>query len=144
MKMTKAKMIELLNKDYDSYLIMEKVCLAAIGEFDDKQFPLRDRLNEITDTKIALLTAIDALEQDNGWISVKDRYPEDDGKYMVWYKGEWDACEFDVCEFDVDSKTFGFTYDDYDEMNSPLVCWDDDMDKYVTHWRPLPEPPKEG
>lgn len=87
---------------------------------------------------------ISSIKPKSEWISVKDRLPDKDGKYMVWYKGEWDDCEFDVCEFDVDSKTFGFTYDDYDEMNSPLVCWDDDMDKYVTHWRPLPEPPKEG
>lgn len=76
-------------------------------------------------------------EPDNGWISVKDRLPEDDGKYMVWYKGE---CE--ICEFDTDSQTFGYTYDDYDEMYSHLVCWDDGIHKDVTHWRLLPEPPK--
>lgn len=74
----------------------------------------------------------------NGWISVKDRVPENDGKYMVLYKGE-----LDICEFDTDSQTFGYTYDDYDEMYSHLVCWDDCMDKYVTHWMPLPELPKE-
>ena len=74
----------------------------------------------------------------NGWISVDERLPEDDGKYMVWYKGE-----LDICEFDTDSQTFGYTYDDYDDMYSRLVCWDDGMDKDVTHWKPLPEPPKE-
>lgn len=71
------------------------------------------------------------------WISVKDRLPESDSKYMVWYKGE-----LDICEFNTDSQTFGYTYDDYDEMYSHLVCWDDGMDKYVTHWMPLPEPPE--
>lgn len=78
-----------------------------------------------------------AVLADSGWISVKDRLPEDDGKYMVWYKGE-----ADICEFDTDSQTFGYTYDDYDEMYSHLVCWDDGMNKDVTHWQHLPERPK--
>lgn len=73
------------------------------------------------------------------WISVKDGLPEDDGKYMVWYKGE-----LDICEFDAESQTFGYTYVDYDEMYSELVCWDDDMDKDITHWMPRPKPPKDG
>lgn len=72
-----------------------------------------------------------------GWISVKDKLPKEDGKYMVWYRGE-----LDICEFDAESQTFGYTYDDYDEMYSHLVYWDDSMDKKVTHWMPLPEPPK--
>ena len=77
------------------------------------------------------------VEPVKGWISVKDRLPENDGKYMVWYRGE-----LDICEFDAESQTFGYTYDDYDEMYSHLVYWDDSMDKKVTHWMPLPEPPK--
>lgn len=59
--MTKAKAIEILNGMFDSYLIMEKVCSAAIGEFNDDQL-IRYRLDEITDKKIAILTAIDALK----------------------------------------------------------------------------------
>ena len=78
-------------------------------------------------------------EPDDNWISVEDRLPEDDGKYMVWYKGEWD-----ICEFNVDSQTFGYTYDEYDEMYSHLVCWDDSMNKDVTHWQHLPRRPEEG
>lgn len=62
--MTRVKAIQILNGMFDSYLIMEKVCSAAIGEFDDKQL-IRYRLDEITDKKIALLTAIDALEHDS-------------------------------------------------------------------------------
>lgn len=87
-----------------------------------------------------LLETIEEFEEEaepvDRWISVKDRLPENDGKYMVWYKGE---CE--KCEFDTDSQTFGYTYDDYDEMYSHLVCWDDGIHKDVTHWRLLPEPP---
>lgn len=64
--------------------------------------------------------------------------PEDDGKYMVWCRGE-----HGIYEFNTDSQTFGYTYDDYDETYSPLICWDDYIDKYVTHWAYyLPEPPE--
>lgn len=88
-----------------------------------------------------LLKTIEEFEEEaelvDRWISVKDRLPEDDGEYMVWYKGE---CE--KCEFDTDSQTFGYTYDDYDEMYSHLVCWDDGINKEVTHWQFLPKPPK--
>lgn len=80
---------------------------------------------------------VEAEPVNSGWISVDDRLPEDDGKYMVWYKGE-----LDICEFDTDSQTFGYTHDDYDEFYSYLVYWDDGMNKDVTYWRPLPEPPK--
>lgn len=73
---------------------------------------------------------------DNGWISVKDRLPEDDGKYVVWSDGE-----LNICEYDVESQTFGDTFYDYDEMYSKLLCWDDDINKFVTHWLPT-KPPK--
>lgn len=129
--MTKTKAIEILNQRYDEYVFIQRL------RFSDE--------SDVINRMIALLTAIDALQQssnieaehDNGWISVKDRLPDKDGKYMVWYKGE--SC---ICEFDAESQTFGYTYDDYDEMYSHLVCWDDDMHKDVTHWRPLPEPPE--
>ena len=59
--MTRVKAIQILNKIFDGYLIMEKVCSAAIGEFNDDQL-IRYRLDEITDKKIALLTAVDSLK----------------------------------------------------------------------------------
>ena len=123
--MTKAKAVEILNELFDSYLKMEKACLDTIIKVDGKQFTLRDRLDEITDEKIALLTAIDALEQDNGWISVKDRMPElfknvltidNEGKIFInWLEEE----EIREC------KSY-FAYGG----------------ESVTHWRPLPEPPE--
>lgn len=103
----------------------------------DRAYPRDKELIEIAILSVEDAPTIEAEPVNDGWINVKDRLPEDDGKYMVWYKGE-----LDICEFNTDSQTFGYTYDDYDEMYSHLVCWDDGMDKYVTHWRHLPEPPK--
>ena len=74
------------------------------------------------------------VEPVKGWISVKERLPKNDGEYIVWYRGK-----LEICEFNVESQTFGYTYDDYDEMYSHLVYWDDI--EGVTHWMSLPEPP---
>ena len=58
--MTKNKAIEMLDKMYDSLIIEEEICSDCIGVINDEQF--FDKLCEITDKKLALLTAIDALE----------------------------------------------------------------------------------
>lgn len=116
--MTRVKAIQILNGMFDSYLIMEKVCSAAIGEFDDKQL-IRYRLDEITDKKIAILTAIDALEQNNGWISVKDRLPEPKAMVLAHCTNGR-------------MLTVGYFDKDLDFLKSGRV----------THWMPLPEPPE--
>lgn len=77
------------------------------------------------------------IESKTPWISVKDRLPEADGKYMVWRDGEWE-----ICEFDAEYQRFGYTYEDYDEMYSRLIQWDDNIHDDVTHWMPLPKKPK--
>lgn len=125
--MTKAKAVELLNELFDSYLTMEEACLDTIIKVDGKQFTLRDKLDEITDEKIALLTAIDALQQssnieaehDNGWISVKDRMPEPKTKVLVHCTNGR-------------MLTVGYFNKDLEFLKSGRV----------THWMPLPEPPE--
>lgn len=131
--MTRVKAIQILNGMFDSYLIMEKVCSAAIGEFDDKQL-IRYRLDEITDKKIAILTAIDALEQspDSGWISMKDRRPEPETWAMVYIKYPSPVFEFErgirktsnIKKMFYDGKSF---YCDFGT---------------ITHWMPLPQKPE--
>ena len=93
-----------------------------------------------------LSAAADMLEQDakkTGWISVKDRMPDEDAAYMVFYH-EWSNGEF---------------LPKYDERYVKIikffrgsgwifpVCVDErcenDTNREVTHWMPLPKPPKE-
>lgn len=124
--MTKAKAIEVLNEAYDGFLIAEKVCSDAFKD-------------EITDRKIALLTAIDALEQDltveaepdNGWISVKDRMPDDKKRYLI--------CT--VSRRRVDIAYYQPTGDKYSN-HEPFWQGSNCRFSTVTHWRPLPEPPE--
>ena len=72
------------------------------------------------------------LHETNGWISVKDRLPENEQYVLLW------------------TKTGVMTYAQYlnDEPHRPWITYDEDgsirvWDNVVTHWLPLPEPPKE-
>lgn len=59
------------------------------------------------------------------WISVKERLPQDEESVLVW------GCGFiEIGWYDASDKCW--CTDDFD--------YDDDQ---VTHWMPLPEPPKE-
>lgn len=54
------------------------------------------------------------------WISVKDRFPENYSRVLVYIEGK---------PFEMDCDRL---------VNSRWVRWNG----YVTHWMPLPEPPK--
>lgn len=60
---------------------------------------------------------------ESGWISVKERLPEDNAYYLVWRKG-WQIPSIMKCR-----RKAGF--------NTHMAYGD------VTHWMPLPEPPGE-
>lgn len=83
-----------------------------------------------------LLTDSIALLKERQWVSVKDRLPEESGWVMVCNKGygyvsvvhyssKW-------CEFN----NFDCLLPQSEERRAK---WSD-----ITHWMPLPEPPKEG
>ena len=69
------------------------------------------------------------MERVPKWISVKEQFPEKGGNYIVCHSGE-DGAEVSEA--------------DYDKRGN---CWYDPIEQYieyhVTHWMPLPEPPKE-
>ena len=65
----------------------------------------------------------------NGWISVKDRLPEDDKDVLVY-----DSRSKEIIMASYNS--------DYDEWSTPYdYYYDLDNDK-ITHWQPLPELPE--
>lgn len=62
------------------------------------------------------------------WISVKERLPKEDTRVLVY---------LDVKKLDAHT----YTFCDTDRVdNGKWVRWG----KFITHWMPLPEPPKEG
>jgi hypothetical protein len=79
------------------------------------------------------------------WISVKERLPEEKGKYLVYNGG------FAVGVGYMKVAWFTHRYDGVEEHLLGRTMWYDYDSEYgdyeirsVTHWMPLPEPPKEG
>lgn len=61
------------------------------------------------------------------WISVKDRLPEDDAMYLVYGRNG-----------------YGIAFAVYYGDGEWLICDDlTNITRFVTHWMPLPKPPKE-
>lgn len=90
--------------------------------------------------------AIEALKKENGvmvqeWISVEDRLPEESGLHITFgctaMPVRW------LHNFDKDMGKFGVWWDyDTDGKKHPRYRFIEAED--ITHWMPLPEPPKEG
>ena len=70
-----------------------------------------------------------APANDNGWISVEDRYPDSDAWVLVSAHGAVNCMAWDM--------RFG-GWVDWTHPQAPNV-----LKQYITHWRPIPEPPEE-
>lgn len=92
----------------------ECVSLATLGAIIDKQ------------------PTIEAEPVKQEWISVKDRLPERDQKVLVYDAGD----ETEIHVYHLREDLDGLYWDDESG-------WAVDFEN-VTHWMPLPEPPKEG
>lgn len=86
-------------------------------------------IDEITDFIESLPIA--DVQPVNQWISVKDRLPEI-GKSILIYYPYWDGDEIQVAKLEYDEMMF----DVCGEFNIRVGA--------VTHWMPLPKPPKDG
>ena len=79
------------------------------------------------------------------WISVEDRLPEEDGSYLVTTNSFGDRQSVKLRWFAKD----GENVDAYDLAGQKDVWYLYDIEcgyvsiKTVTHWMPIPEPPKE-
>jgi len=70
------------------------------------------------------------------WISTKDKLPSDGDSVIYWIRLKRDIS--------VNAGYAGFYWDNNLGKgfgNDPLHCWDNK--KEITHWMPLPEPPKQ-
>lgn len=87
-------------------------------------------MQKLADNALTLLKA-----QEPGWISVKDRLP-DDGKFVL-------VCNDDgkmmIAKYESEVVRWEYKYTNYD-----WDVWDDDEQGPVCYWTYLPEPPKEG
>ena len=97
---------------------------------------------------IAFLSAIPAADvRPVEWIPVTERLPDQSGIYLAWMR--WDVTEAEEepsaypVNYDAEEEAFGWWNEFYD---SETLGWSgEDFIRYdgITHWMPLPEPPKE-
>lgn len=79
------------------------------------------------------------------WISIKDRLPDKDGKYLCVWDGIISSKGIEIFRFAKNLKKI----DKYDFPKAKAGWYDYDSDfgymaiKGATHWMPLPELPKE-
>lgn len=67
-------------------------------------------------------------ENGGKWISVEDRLPEDTGTYLTWHRAGYYG------QHEYNAKLHGWNVIWYGDRSTEI--------KTVTHWMPLPEPPK--
>lgn len=103
-----------------------------------------ERTNMTAIAYFALLELVDTMptieaEPDKGWISVKDRLPEYDKTVLVvnedGYMHTAVRIKGSIARIDEWQIKYGVYFTDND-------VWEEDEHGKITHWRPLPEPPK--
>ena len=86
----------------------------------------REELRDAEFVMNVLIERLETMEEEpttNGWISVKERLPEEKWCYIVYEPNDVDAAYYD-------KRRWSFLRDDYMCVN-------------VTHWKKLPNPPQE-
>ena len=119
-----------------------KGCVDAY-EVDNKGKPNGNVTCELIQEVIDMaISALKKQEQDR-WIPVTERLPEEDGKYLVTFDRRY-AEEYalddiiGIAPFEVDCEGFGIWQEDFhpETLGSLGSDW---VDIQVTAWRPLPE-----
>lgn len=108
-----------------------------IRSLDEYGFCYDSTLAKAIEDVVAMLkqpeAVLDNQVSSSKWIPVSERLPDKDGEYLVRFadKGILNA------EYESKFGSFGYWFS---------VMWDEDADWFsyvgVTHWMPLPEPPK--
>jgi hypothetical protein len=98
-------------------------CAYCMGQFGDED--CNYECDQIDNDALALIEHLEA--QQPKWVSVKERLPEEPGEVLITLYGR--------------AATAWYYRDGKFETRSSRV-WDAGLS--VTHWMPLPEPPKEA
>jgi hypothetical protein len=97
--------------------------------------PLNQTLEKQADIRQGFIAGAKWIQEQDNWISVEDGLPEKDGNSSIYCL--------------VMAKGYGMVVRPYNEYH---LCWDDEdgddhfttaKDGIVTHWQPLPSPPKQ-
>ena len=142
------KLIELLEqKCHDDWYSNEEIAdhliangVTVSGEIEELRAD-NERLREMWAKAVSDLSKTKVQR----WIPFAERLPEEDGEYLVWFDRNMFEHYAEVRHFAKD----GETVDEYDLHHEKNVWYYYDSEwgyvacLNVTHWMPLPEPPKE-
>ena len=131
-------MQELKNNLYDFSFVLEqvpKVYCHITGNTLSKVMYKAETVISVADDYFnkeleeAVKTELDEQEIEDSWISVEDRLPEEGGRYWCYVE--------EITDLGISHYQWNCYYHPTDKS------WSDRfVPMYVTHWRPLPEPPK--
>lgn len=125
-----------------SDLISKRELYYKLGEAYNKGY-LNWGANEIIKD---IIGECHSVENNGGWIPIKERKPAEDGEYLLWGKiSEDEESDYQfIGNYDACGEEFGDWEDYYD--SSTLGFLDSELHKYheVLAWQPLPEPYKKG
>lgn len=114
-------------------------------QFDKSCGNYRYQNKEKLDFEDALWVALAALREheQRQWVSVKERLPEDDHSVNKHIEGEKFGFLTVLAYNGVVKQTNRF-FCNATQFGLPKTCGWEWASSNVTHWMPLPEPPKEG
>ena len=78
------------------------------------------------------------------WISVEDKLPEKSGKYIVFFMRYGTEPRVEQTGFSAIKEDNCFTFEQMVSKGHGKKEWTNVKRDDVTHWMPLPEPPKTG
>ena len=106
------------------HIELEKACPVICGL---KAFA-SDLKPFLKDTAFALFETKEEENEEPRWISVKDRLPDDIGYYLVVYRDKYNGIS-------------SIALDNYVKCGAG-EWWASEFTRNITHWMPIPQPPK--
>ena len=123
--------------DADAYAAEMKkrqdACMEAMenASYDGEQFSPKEHWDGVLAAFAEAKLMLDDMQTVGGWISIKDRMPEDETRVIAYVQHK-------ICWYRM------FAWHDMYGWHSSAPELDEKESDYVTHWMPLPEPPKEA
>ena len=117
--------------------VKERDCMNKLIQDYEIAIKVLEAQNKHLESKIRQLEAQSGTDTNvPRWISVEDEMPKDDVEVLVYAIGDKDSSVIAMTSYT--HRMYGYNIEGW---RSP---WQYFFDYKITHWMPLPEPPKEG